>query len=950
MLLVVAIHLLQLSQTSMAVNKNNYHITLKNLRTGVLHGFMLAGGDTPYMVQGVDNIAQRIQDGEILYSDFSNSRVFAQENWSEGISKYWEPEKNWYYIFPSKKYKDKKNIRINNGEFTLGSSVTPVFTYTKWDWPICRWESAWVVYTADWLKLYRSEDYWNTWTIFKDFSSEATIASVVDEITDIKYIYSNPFTMSHTWEMETMSLAAMKQLWVCFYNRSTNHTEVARYDIDFWIKSYSWSTFKKSYSWTISAAYWSKRDFLDVNTNAIPSWEVQWYLHQYTYSSSTKTFFFLSSWTCASNGFFPWQKFKARRNSTGVVYDCTVRSLWWWFSSWSSSPNECNISGIPWYSVTSADNQYTIYDIGKTWSLCLPITVWWIENIVACWFGLGQTFDYEWNRFYINGISNGISNFWNEMWNFDDSHQPASSITAVDYVIISKVWWWDVWPYLNGRWNLTFTMNKWIFSNGNYLNNITKFINVSHAREHLWWINHINPHAKLYDIAYWEIATRCDNSMIYNMSYIWGIASPQNHTYEFSDGLCPISGLSYPQWNYQSTLWIWNQNWISWGTEAKLVSLPLNNNMTKPLYNVIATLWEEWITDITYFQDIIYIWTKWKWFFYEYTVNASTPVMTRLAQLPLNNEYKSTIDAVTNFAGNIVCSNQAWSWIYIFDLVTRQNAAPLIEVDSYCWVNDLNNTRVYSICNTGWPLLFSTEWKIYLYYEYENAVEWYLESSIYWGYISNVDKLWVYGYVRLSNPIDTTEKIAMQFSFDDGKTWKFCPTKKWNPFIDTIDWNDPTYAAWWEQWSMQLTFIFPYNTKSGTIIYRCWLKKWSTVVPVVNHIGIHFNLNYKQELLFNYQIDLNKSYELLNGREVEKDRQNDKLLFLKDIWQNQDMVELIDVTGGKYTCIPFSDDRTPWQGLVISTANANGSIKDLDNLVYKVAFWLKTIANYEKIL
>ena len=49
------------------------------------------------------------------------------------------------------------------------------------------------------------------------------------------------------------------------------------------------------------------------------------------------------------------------------------------------------------------------------------------------------------------------------------------------------------------------------------------------------------------------------------------------------------------------------------------------------------------------------------------------------------------------------------------------------------------------------------------------------------------------------------------------------------------------------------------------------------------------------------------------------------------------MVELIDVTGKKYTCIPFSDDRTPGQGLVISTSNSNGAPKDLDNLTFKVA-------------
>lgn len=79
----------------------------------------------------------------------------------------------------------------------------------------------------------------------------------------------------------------------------------------------------------------------------------------------------------------------------------------------------------------------------------------------------------------------------------------------------------------------------------------------------------------------------------------------------------------------------------------------------------------------------------------------------------------------------------------------------------------------------------------------------------------------------------------------------------------------------------------------------------------MTHIGVHFNLNYKQEFLFNYQLDLNKSVELLGGRTIEKDLHNNKLAFLKEIWQNQDMVLLTDVNGKKYTCIPFSDERTP---------------------------------------
>lgn len=88
---------------------------------------MLASGDMPYQVQGIDNVAQRVADGEILYSDFTNSRVFAQSAWSEGISKYWDPERIYSTIYPSKKYKDKKNIKILEGEFTLGGSIKSKF-------------------------------------------------------------------------------------------------------------------------------------------------------------------------------------------------------------------------------------------------------------------------------------------------------------------------------------------------------------------------------------------------------------------------------------------------------------------------------------------------------------------------------------------------------------------------------------------------------------------------------------------------------------------------------------------------------------------------------------------------------------------------------------------------------------------------------------------------------
>lgn len=125
------------------MRQDNYHINIKNLTTNEEQGFMLMAGDKPYQVQGVDNIAQRIQDGEILYSDFTNSRVFAQSDWNEGVSKYWDPEYSGYYIFPSKKYKDKKNIEIRIGEFTLGGSVTEEFVLPDGgEGPMCRGETA----------------------------------------------------------------------------------------------------------------------------------------------------------------------------------------------------------------------------------------------------------------------------------------------------------------------------------------------------------------------------------------------------------------------------------------------------------------------------------------------------------------------------------------------------------------------------------------------------------------------------------------------------------------------------------------------------------------------------------------------------------------------------------------------------------------------------------------
>ena len=62
----------------------------------------------------------------------------------------------------------------------------------------------------------------------------------------------------------------------------------------------------------------------------------------------------------------------------------------------------------------------------------------------------------------------------------------------------------------------------------------------------------------------------------------------------------------------------------------------------------------------------------------------------------------------------------------------------------------------------------------------------------------------------------------------------------------------------------QFTFFFPTNTLANTIQYRAWLYKGATYKPVCNHISLQFMINYKQELLFNYNLQLAPNLELLD--------------------------------------------------------------------------------------
>ena len=83
---------------------------------------------------------------------------------------------------------------------------------------------------------------------------------------------------------------------------------------------------------------------------------------------------------------------------------------------------------------------------------------------------------------------------------------------------------------------------------------------------------------------------------------------------------------------------------------------------------------------------------------------------------------------------------------------------------------------------------------------------------------------------------------------------------------------------------------------------------------------------------------------------MSKYNQNELMAFLKDTWQNQDMCLITHVDWKQYHAIPFSDDRTPGQWLIVVTQNSNKARADIENLDYLVTFTFKTVANYDSIL
>ena len=87
-----------------------------------------------------------------------------------------------------------------------------------------------------------------------------------------------------------------------------------------------------------------------------------------------------------------------------------------------------------------------------------------------------------------------------------------------------------------------------------------------------------------------------------------------------------------------------------------------------------------------------------------------------------------------------------------------------------------------------------------------------------------VEKIWLYAYVRTTPwTTDTSQKIHMQVTYDEGQTWWYLPKKKMLPLSATVTADYEIGFA--DNQNGQCTFFFPPVTSQNTLAHRTWIIK-----------------------------------------------------------------------------------------------------------------------------
>jgi hypothetical protein len=940
-----------------------HHIQIKNLRTGQQEGFLLTSGDKPFAVQGVDTIATRISEGEVLYSDFTNSRVFPQSDWSGGISKYWDPERISSTIYPTTKYSDSYNAKLDvAGEFTIGASALIAKDFSN---PVSGFlcatngEAAGVVYggVKGELKIWRSTDHGITWSVYQDLTTDTRLTGFTD-ILDIVFVKNKKGIPS--WNGSSVMGQNNEQIWFVAYNPNTGESRVCKTRKGLYTQSV-WMDGSTGHYW-MGAANTSMNSqlFYGTPSNNVNFWTLDFseFTSLVTWNNnSTNGWASLqySAWLITA-GFYPGQIIEV--NYGGTWYTHTVQYV---------DNNYIQFNGY----ITGRTNgncQVRIKPNNKTYAFLADTTDISIYGSAGAWAEdqhghLGNMATINGKRYMITCImdrTSAIGTYWGQMgrWSGWDTGFSATfpkgivQVTCMDSSDASDLSgkgvqamtaWQEVeiMPSANLLWVkklllIQNTTDEELLALPSDLSRAIVLGTTQFGNNPITYYTH-----NLYN------HVPVTSSAFNTTTAVWVFpVLPTGHY--------PTSGC---QWGTAFEGYIGTQLGTNEsGVEAKLLKITCTPNWTTPpTISDIATLGEQSISCMTFAYDQLWIGTNLDGWVYTYDNNT----ILKIAKMPtIEGAANNYIDSIASYNGKIVLSYQKWLWVYVMDPNTyNPNASPVIAADILCTIagkTPSQSFRITKLLSTGVNLLIGTNDSQELYY-YNRTTAWsecYVTSSIYGWYISNVDKLWLYAYLRVEPwTADDWQKVRLQVSLDEGNTWYWLPTKKFTPLeTSPISFTDYEHEYVAGGRNDQFRFFFPANTLSNTIQYRAWLYKGTTYKPVCNHVSLHFMINYRQELLFNYNISLAPNQETLDGRHIDKRVTQDKVAFLKEIWQNQDMCLFTHVDWKKYAGVPFSDDRTPGQWLVIQAQNANSARLDLENMAYNVLFTLKTIANYDEQL
>lgn len=778
-----------------------YHIKIKRLDTNVEKWFMIAKGewasDSTNAV-GADTLAPKTSNWDITLSDFTNSSVFAQSDWSWNRNvnearivwpawvKYWTPETSYSNNLPTCSFWQSNWVDVETVQWEIRLDKAAMLA-EDFDNP-ATWfdriaEINWKMYASlKWTtQIYRSTDWWLTWSTFLDISTDSRFSwDWFDQVIDMQTIEIKDLTDSINWFQNMLFFIAKNtsnsnaRIFRCWLD-PVGWFNLRHFDVGWSKSSYfpDWPTISKITWWTFawSSPWWSNYHFTLTNQADLLNF---WIWDIVTVAWVDHIVDWVNWWdkrVYSTNAWWMWADTNIILKTTGSRY-----LMSWWLFTASTWPK--------W-----------IWAMFKVWSS------WY-----RCTWGQDLSWYYKTNSWWITAYNHSL---W--AWAFPVSiilstanlsvsataiyYEKVHSSAIINWIMWMKIVQWDKddWGSTHDREQLFYWKDDW------YLWNF------------LWesWRNPIQ-----------YVMTTASVTTTYLGSNSWQTVLPVWYN---------VTCVEYFQKWTVEWLFVWNKYWtgITW-TNCAIYYYQLDPAYWSPTAPTLLDSIEEQSISVmkkTSSWSALYIWTNWFWRIYKYTWTAFTLEFT----LPIIELTHNYIDDIETFWNDVYVSCQAivwiykynslqWSWSQLFSIPWKTPSSTLRIVDIHFWTKYLF-VWINSSASELW------------YYDFVTSItEWSLTSSIYHWWIPWVNKSWLYAKVLTHKwPSETWQKISLAVSFDSWVTFSYVPTIKWGALYSGTLTPDITQAVWSWVWT-ELFWWTPAQDKSAV-----WQ---SFFVPNVNDIII----------------------------------------------------------------------------------------------------------------